>query len=67
MGSQWFTGILEPAADNCGCSSMDQWRLAPLREAVLFQENSRRKQPGVCGSLVPAERPASLPGIPPIC
>lgn len=24
MGSQWLTGILEPAADTCGCSSMDQ-------------------------------------------
>lgn len=36
MSSQWLTGILEPAADTCGYSSMDQCRLAPLREAVLF-------------------------------
>lgn len=43
MSSQWLTGILEPATDTCGYSSMDQCRLAPLREAVLFQENSRRE------------------------
>lgn len=60
MGSQWLKGILEIAADTCGYSNMDRCGLAPMREAVLFQDSSRGEQPCVYGSLTLAERPALL-------